>query len=236
MRPPVLIIGAHRSGTSATAHALQILGLQIGEKLDSHYEPKHLQQLHEEYLRKVGASWHEPASFLKSIQTADGQQQCVTYLEENIGRNFAGIFGYRKNPRGLWMLARTKLGGATWGWKEPRTTLFAPAWIKIFPGARLLHVARDPMAAAKSIRERELRFQAAGDPASGKIQDLNYCLDLVHSYAQVAERFNGDKNYSRVQFEDLQSDPRKILDEIGRSCGLRFSRNQLDTAAATIRR
>ena len=33
-RPPVLIVGAHRSGTSATAVALQSLGLLIGQRLD----------------------------------------------------------------------------------------------------------------------------------------------------------------------------------------------------------
>ena len=84
MRPPVLIIGAHRSGTSATAHALQILGLQIGQKLDSHYEPKALQQLHEDYLKRVGASWHDPAPFLESMKTPKGEQRCVDYLRENV--------------------------------------------------------------------------------------------------------------------------------------------------------
>src|SRR5947209_1471088 len=103
MRPPVLIIGAHRSGTSATAHALEILGLQIGQHLDSHYEPKALQRLHEDYLKKVDASWHDPSPFLQSIQTADGEQTCVDYLQENVRRDFSRIFGYRKNPRGLWM-------------------------------------------------------------------------------------------------------------------------------------
>src|SRR5947209_14925941 len=136
MRPPVLIVGAHRSGTSATAHALQILGLQIGQRLDSHYEPKPLQKLHEHYLRTAGASWYDPAPFLESLRTTDGERQCVRYLQEQTNREFSRIFGYRKNPPGLWMLTRIKCGAA-WGWKEPRTTIFAPAWLKIFPGAQL---------------------------------------------------------------------------------------------------
>src|ERR1700719_4282144 len=126
MRPPILIIGAHRSGTSATAHALEILGLQIGHRLDSHYEPKPLTCVHEKYLEDVGASWHDPDSFLKSIRSAEGAQRCVEYLRENIDRRFAQIFGYRHNPRGLWRLFRLKCG-APWGWKEPRTTFFTSA-------------------------------------------------------------------------------------------------------------
>jgi hypothetical protein len=234
MRPPVLIIGAHRSGTSATTHALQILGLQVGHRLDSHYEPKALQRLHDVYLEKVGASWHNPAPFLESIRTAEGERRCVDYLRANVGREFAKIFGYRKNPRGLWMLAQLKLG-APWGWKEPRTTLFAAAWLKIFPEARIVHVLRDPIAAAKSIRHRELQFQASGDAPSGKIDNLDYCLGLVRAYVEAGERLAGCENYFRVAFEDIQANASNALDQTARFCRLQFTPKQLANAAATIR-
>jgi hypothetical protein len=234
MRPPVLIIGAHRSGTSATAHALQILGLQIGQRLDSHYEPKPLQKLHEHYLRTAGASWYDPAPFLESLRTTDGERQCVRYLQEQTNREFSRIFGYRKNPPGLWMLTRIKFGAA-WGWKEPRTTLFAPAWLKIFPGARLVHLVRDSIAAAQSIRARELKFRASGDPPSGEIEDLKYAAALVRTYTEAAEQFDGGENYFRIQFEDLQREPAQVLDELGRFCALRFSADRLRASAATIR-
>ncbi len=234
MRAPVLIIGAHRSGTSATARALEILGLQIGQRLDSHGESKALQQLHEEYLRRVGAAWHNPEPFLESIQSAGGEQRCVNYLREKIQHDFAGVLGYRKNPRGLWLLARLKFG-APWGWKEPRTTLFASNWLQIFPGARIVHVVRDPVAAASSIRERERRFQAAGDAPSGKTDDLDYCLKIVRSYIAAGERLAGGKDYFRVAFEDIQTSTSKTLQEAARFCGLRFTARQLARAAATIR-
>src|SRR3984893_19104981 len=234
MRAPVLIIGAHRSGTSATARALEILGLQIGQRLDSHRESRALQQLHEEYLRRAGAAWHNPEPFIESIQTTDGEQRCVNYLRENIQRDFAGILGYRKNPRGLWLLARLKFG-APWGWKEPRTTLFASTWLQVFPGSRIVHVLRDPLAAASSIRERERRFQAAGDAPSGKINNLDYCLNLVRIYTEAGERLADSGTYLRVVFEDIQTNPHKTLDETARFCDLRFSAKQLTNAAATIR-
>jgi len=234
MRAPILIIGAHRSGTSATARALEILGLQIGQRLDSHRESRALQQLHEEYLRRVGAAWHNPEPFIESIQTTNGEQRCVNYLRENIQRNFAGILGYRKNPRGLWLLARLKFG-APWGWKEPRTTLFASNWLQVFPGARIVHVLRDPLAAASSIRERERRFQAAGDAPSGKTDDLDYCLNVVRSYIAAGERLAGSANYRRIQFEDIQANPSQAFAELARFSGLAFTAGQLADAAATIR-
>jgi hypothetical protein len=233
-RAPVLIVGAHRSGTTATARALELLGLQIGQHLDSHREPYGLQRLHEDYLRRGGATWYEPRPFLDLISTAEGLRDCRDYLCKNLRENFAKTFGYRNNFKGLWLQMRLKRG-APWGWKEPRTTLFLPVWLDIFRDARVLHVTRDPAAAAASIQRRELKFQSAGDAPSGKIGNLDYCVALVESYIEAAERFAGSANYRTVQFEDIQANPNKALAEIGRSAGLDFTAGELVKAAATIR-
>lgn len=228
-RPPVLIIGAHRSGTSATARALQLLGLQIGQHLDSHFEPYALQRVHEEYLRRVGARWFEPRPFLAHIETHQGLRDCVDYLR---AQNFPKLFGYRNNAEGFWMRARLRFGAA-WGWKEPRTTLFAPAWLEIFPNAKLLHLIRDPRAAGESIRARELKFQAAGDAPSGKMDNVEAATDLALTYTEAGERLGRSANYRRVHFEDLQANPARVLKEMAEFCDLPLE--NLDLAAATIR-
>jgi hypothetical protein len=125
--------------------------------------------------------------------------------------------------------------GAPWGWKEPRTTLFAPSWLEIFPDVRILHVVRDPLAAATSIRDRELKFQAAGDPPSGGTDNLDYSVRLVQTYIEAGERLAASPNYRRVRFEDIQSNPRKVLEQLAHFCGLYFTTRQLANAAATIR-
>lgn len=234
MKAPVLIIGAHRSGTSATAHALELLGLQIGQRLDSHREPKALQQLHEEYLRRLGASWDNPTPFLDRMKTPEGRADCVDYLRSNLKSRFGKIFGYRNDPFGWWLRLRINLG-ASWGWKEPRTTLFAPTWLEIFPNARIVHVARDALAAAESIRERELQFQAAGDPPTSNLADLEYCRRLVSQYLRAGEDVASSRNYKRIQFEELQANPPAMLEQLAIFCGLRPSTQQLATAAASIR-
>ena len=234
MKAPVLIIGAHRSGTSATAGALELLGLQIGQRLDSHRESKALQQLHDEYLRRVGASWYNPAPLLESIQTRDGLRDCTKYLRSNIDSHFAKIFGYRSDPKGLWLRWRLKFGAA-WGWKEPRTTLFARAWLEIFPEAGIVHIVRDVLAAAESIRERELKFQAAGDSPTPNLSDLNYCRELVETYLRAGEHVSNSSNYRQLQFEELQANPPAMLEQLANFCGLHASTRQLATAAASIR-
>ena len=234
MRPPVIIIGAHRSGTSATARALELLGLQIGQRLDSHRESKALQQLHDEYLQRVGASWHNPKLFLDHIQTPQGLRDCTEYVASNVATQFGKIFGYRSNPKGWWLRLRLKFG-APWGWKEPRTTLFAPAWLEVFPDARIVHVIRDSLAAGESIRERELKFQAAGDPPTPNLRDVNYCRDLVELYLRAGEQIAKSRSYQRLQFEELQNNPPAMLEQLADFCGLRPSTGQLAAAAASIR-
>ena len=234
-RAPILIIGAHRSGTTATARALRLLGLQIGQRLDSHQEPRRLQRLHEQYLHRLGAAWHEPTAFLEWVQTPQGRQHCSEYLRKNLRREFAAIFGYRKDPRGLWLLARLKLG-KLWGWKEPRTTLFASCWLELFPEARIIHVVRHPLAVAMSIRQRELEFRDAGDPPTGKLHELEHCLRLATTYLEIGETLTALTNcYHRVHFEDVQANPNKSLTALADFCELRFTPEQMIRSAASIR-
>jgi Sulfotransferase family len=233
-RPPVLIIGSHRSGTTATARALELVGLQIGQHLDSHREPRPLQKLHEDYLRRLGAAWYNPQPFLKWIATTEGKQDCISYLRRNVRHGFARIFGYCRNPKGFWLRSRLHFG-ARWGWKEPRTTLFASAWLEIFPGAQIVHVVRDPLAAASSIRERELKFEAAGDTPTPNLADLAYCRQLVETYLTVGEQLANSPLYQRVQFEELQANPPPMLERLASFCGLPVTTRQLARAAASIR-
>src|SRR4051812_30820237 len=101
-RPPVIIIGAHRSGTTATARALKLLGLQIGQRLDSHDEVRELQKLHETYLRGVGGAWHNPQPFLASIATTSGKQSVAKYLEQHLDPRLC-VFGYGAGLTGWWL-------------------------------------------------------------------------------------------------------------------------------------
>jgi hypothetical protein len=234
-RPPVLVVGAHRSGTTATVRALEILGLQTGQRLDSHHESKVLQRLHETYLRGVGAAWYRPGPFLEWANTPEGAGDCVKYLRQNIRHEFRRVFGYRNSPRGLGMQARIKLGAA-WGWKEPRTTLFAPFWLQIFPNARVVEVIRHPLAVAMSIRQRELEFRAGGDPATPQLEQLDYCLRLALTYVEAGERLvRLTPNYCRIRFEEIQANPLRTLAELAGFCGLRPTSARIAKSAASIR-
>ncbi len=98
-----------------------------------------------------------------------------------------------------------------------------------------VHIIRDADAAASSIRERELKFQAAGDPPTPNLANLDYCRQLVQIYLTAGERLANSANYRRVQFEELQANPPAMLERLANFCGLRATTQQLAAAAASIR-
>jgi hypothetical protein len=233
-RPPLIIIGAHRSGTTATARALRLLGLQIGLRLDSHDESRQMQRLHETFLREIGAAWYNPTPFLAFLSTPEGKPSCARYLRSQIETDLS-VFGYDKGLES-WRFAKRLAQGISWGWKEPRTTLFASCWLRVFPDARFLHIVRDPLAVAYSIQRRELEFQSRGDAPSGRISNFEYCVDLAITYVEAGEAVATETpHFARVRFEDIQADPLGELTRLATFGNLNFTERQMRKAAATIR-
>jgi hypothetical protein len=48
-----------------------------------------------------------------------------------------------------------------WGWKDPRNTFTIDVWREIFPDAKVLHIYRNPVDVAESLRVREVAKNAA---------------------------------------------------------------------------
>jgi hypothetical protein len=72
--------------------------------------------------------------------------------------------------------------------------------------------------------------------ATGKLDDLDYCLRLATTYIELGEAMaDRTANYQRVRFEDIQADPNKQLTALADFCQLRFSAAQMIKSAASIR-
>jgi len=131
----VLILGMHRSGTSALAGSFRDAGLYMGDVLDAPFSlnPKGLQEpasivhMHEDLLRTNGGSWSEPPSEI------------------------------RWNPlhsavRDLFIESRKKKG--IWGFKEPRTLLVFSGWLPVLPNWVGVGIFRDPREVVMSMQAR----------------------------------------------------------------------------------
>lgn len=146
----------HGSGTSAVGQILASLGVHLGSRLDSHFEANEFWDLNEEIYYRAGASWHRPEPLLHGLRNPAFRLSATARLSQATFGSLRGFF------------AGTRLReGALWGWKDPRTSLTLPLWLSLFPEARVVHVLREPEAAAQSIHRRAHREAEAGCPASG---------------------------------------------------------------------
>ncbi|MGP8059659.1 MAG: sulfotransferase family protein [Acidimicrobiales bacterium] len=141
--PWVLVVGMHRSGTSAFTGALGALGLQLPQLADrlaphannpDHFESLALLTLDEHLLRSFGGSWDAPP------------EVPTEWADRDVDRHRDAAVRAARH-------AFPDPGPVAW--KDPRACLLLPFWRQLLPQpvASLL-IWRSPMAVARSLKKR----------------------------------------------------------------------------------
>jgi hypothetical protein len=145
----VLVLGMHRSGTSALTRVLNLLGLDAGREVligasesnpTGHWEVEQLTSFNDRLLDEVGGRWSAPP-----------------LLEPDALEALAG---------GAWGAEAGELhaeafgGTASWVWKDPRLCLLLPFWRTVLrhgdgPPAHEVVALRDPHEIARSLAARD---------------------------------------------------------------------------------
>ena len=140
----VLVVGMHRSGTSAATRLVNLLGPATCAPQDmvrgpwnpsGHYESRSLMHLNNALLNQMGRRWWYPPP------CGDGYDvvaSAVTTTRAEARRAFRRV--HHRTP---------------WVWKDPRTSVLLPFW-RAALGPRLLSVVvfRDPSEVARSLGNR----------------------------------------------------------------------------------
>ena len=104
----VMVLGMHRSGTSALAHALQLAGADLGSRVlgasagneRGHWEDAFAVELHERLLSRFGVRWDDvfalPQDWLRSEAAHAARQSIEGYLSANRSRHSVWVV---KDPR-----------------------------------------------------------------------------------------------------------------------------------------
>lgn len=134
----LVIAGMHRSGTSLITQWLYRCGLPVGDELmgagvgnkEGHFEDMDFVRLHESLLQQHDLSdtglWLDKPPVLTE---AEQEQVAALVAEKNDNR-------------------------IAWGWKDPRTCLFLPAYRAALPHARYLIIVRDYKEVVNSLLSR----------------------------------------------------------------------------------
>jgi hypothetical protein len=148
----VIVLGMHRSGTSVVSRLLNLLGLSLGPDADlvppsdsnpaGHWENASLNLVNQRLLAALGGHASAPPPLAEGWEAAPEL--------ERLRREAAALAG-------------SVLAAEQWAWKDPRTCLTLPFWLRVLdvPVAAVL-VRRHPLEVARSLEARDGRPLALG--------------------------------------------------------------------------
>jgi hypothetical protein len=245
MVDPIIIIGMHRSGTSMMTHLLESLGLFIGVTKDNNDESNFFQRMNDWALRQAAGSWDNPEKIDDLLANKNVRELVLDYLRFSLHSPRQFFFlGWQNYWQGQRLTAMT----TPWGWKDPRNTYTLPLWLDLFPNAKVIHIYRNGIDVAQSLRVRwykdldyvqksyqrqKFMFAAVPKlrtfPLSVRCSDLEQGFKLWEDYVERAQTHVealGERALE-IRYEDFILDPLGQLQTLGAFCNL-------PTAEATL--
>ena len=170
-----MITGMHRSGTSLTASLFQSVGVNIGEKLvgpeygniKGHFEDIEFVELHKGILRAQGIDDLGSNLEIKEIPVKKQYLKAAKRLIKN---------RQEENDK------KSK----SWGWKDPRTTLFLNFWLDLLPDAKFIFVYRSPWEVVDSLYRRGTDEKLLEQPEIAVKMWLDYNQRILDFYQQFS--------------------------------------------------
>ena len=188
-RQAILVLGMHRSGTSAVTRLLGLFGADLPKRLmepnfansAGYWEPADIVAIHDDMLAAIGSTWDDvaefPAGWIDSAAAGPFKSRLASAFEEAFGSSSLVVL------------------------KDPRICRFTPLWISILEsmGIEPLFVipVRSPLEVAASLSVREDRHSAIdASHASSTMPEakalllwLRHFLDAEHHTRGFARSF-----------------------------------------------
>lgn len=195
-RKVILVLGMHRSGTSAVTRCLNLLGAEVGNKLlppagdnrSGFWEHADVVAVHEELLSGLGRVWHDarvlPEDWLLSAAARKARHKLAKLVADDFD------------------------GSALWAVKDPRLCRFVPLWREVLLESGLdavaLLVVRHPAEVARSLNVRDgLRCETT-------------CLNWLEHFVEAETATRGMPR-SLLSYDNLLSDWREAFARVGQA-------------------
>jgi glycosyltransferase involved in cell wall biosynthesis len=192
-RRVLLVLGMHRSGTSATTRVVNLLGATLGDNLvkpgpdnpDGFWEHAEAVRINDMLLEGLGRTWYDMREMPKDWLDMPAADDALGQIEALIRKDF--------QPDALWAV------------KDPRMCLTAPLWIKALQGldyeVDCLFVVRDPREVVNSLNVR-----------NGWARGPLFLMWV--QYLMEAEAATGHLRRSLITFDELLLDWRSTMRRI----------------------
>ncbi|MDE0007371.1 MAG: glycosyltransferase, partial [Gammaproteobacteria bacterium] len=188
----VFVLGMHRSGTSAVARVLNLMGCYFGaehegtraneENPKGFWERQDVRRLNDVMLRSVGCDWDRVSGF-------DAESMLH---EQSVYRRAMADIVLDMDAHRPWFV------------KEPRLCLLFPLWRPLLETPVCIHVHRSPMEVARSLHARH-----------GIPHKVGLALWEVYNIQALA----ASKGLPRrlVSYRELMRAPEEVVGDLGRS-------------------
>lgn len=199
----VVVLGMHRSGTSALARVLSLLGCDLPQTLMAphpsneagHWESLPIARLNDEILASAGSKWWDWLAFnpgwQASPKAAEFKDKALAALEEEFGQSRLFVL------------------------KDPRICRFAPFWLDVLETAgvrpAIIMPVRNPLEVAESLAKRD-----GLDPALGHLLWLRHVLE-AEAGARGLHRFHSS-------YESLLSGWPRLISSTQEALGVSWPR------------
>ena len=207
----ILVVGMHRSGTSAITGGISELGLNPPARDDlmtdqpgnpNHYESVALTEFDDRLLAALGGTWSAPPTLSSGWERSPSLSELETEARAAMARAFPG-------------------GGIS-VWKDPRLCILLPYWRRVLPSPlAAVYVWRSPMAVARSLQRRDgfalshgialwdrNNRQAIANLAGLEVLVVSYeevLADPMAAFSDVATWIDGSRHGPRRQYWDLDA-------------------------------
>lgn len=220
---PVIIIGMHRSGTTMLSKFLESYNIFMGSRLEQNGEAISFLKLNEKILKSRNSSWDDTEKLKKLSKKELENYSKIFFHEMNMHKHIKSYFGINNKKENLH-------NDFTWGWKDPRNTLTIDIIKEIFPNLRIIHIYRNPIDVANSLKKREEKFTKNGKlkwyynvlknyitrgiyiKRSEKLLSLDNGIKLWEKY--MDEAFKNRENIIHIKYEDFLDNPELYFKKI----------------------
>jgi len=209
--PPLIVVGMHRSGTSIVSQIVSGLGVQMGTNVSSHHESRTFLEINKTILGWCNANWDYPLPVRHLLE----DEELTQYVAGRVTELAFGPDGLEQHlgmPAERWMQS----GNPNWGWKDPRSTVTLPIWMRIFPDARVLLVQRrrEDVALSLASREQGRRFSVDLPHRSIRCDNITRAGEVWAEYLALWEEFSRSipaRQQYAIHYEVLVSDAPKVI-------------------------
>jgi hypothetical protein len=193
----VVVLGPHRSGTSALTKILNLLGVHLGERGrlvgpvrrdndKGFFENVRIMSVNDALLQAWGGEWHDPPVLAEGWHHDARVEELRSRAREILAEDFAGA--------------------ELWGFKDPRSCLTLPFWRELIGSAAYVICHRNALEVARSLEERN------GIP-------IGLGLELWGHHMASAILSTAGERRILLGYDELFVERRSVIEELARFVG-----------------